>query len=120
LGELRADPMVKEIVLEYTEFAKSYYRHSDGQQKVVGCIQEALQIVLDLYGRSPASEFGSKALKTIRKAMIDKGWSRSYINHQINRVKRTFRWAAEEEKILGTVYHTLLSVRGLRKGLPGV
>jgi integrase len=52
--------------------------------------------------------------------MVARGWSRSYVNHQINRVKRAFRWAVEEEMILATRYHALQAVRGLRKGTPDV
>jgi hypothetical protein len=52
--------------------------------------------------------------------MIEKGWARSYINHQVDRIRRMFRWATEEELMPATVYHALRAVRGLRKGLPGV
>ena len=52
--------------------------------------------------------------------MLGKGWARGYVNHQVNRVRRMFRWATEEELIKSSVYHSLLAVRGLRKGLPGV
>ncbi len=52
--------------------------------------------------------------------MIEKGWARTYVNHQIDRVRRMFRWATEEQLIPATVYHALQAVRGLRKGLPGV
>jgi integrase len=114
------NPMVKDLVVDYTTYAKSYYQRSDGQQKEVGCIQNALQILLDLYGHFPATEFGPKALKEVRAVMIDKQWSRSYINHQVDRIKWLFRWTVEEEKIPGTVYHALTALRGLRKGHPGV
>jgi len=113
--------MVSEILLLYIRYAKTYYKHSsNGEQKEVGCLRNALKLVRRLYGRAPIADFGPKALKEVRTAMINKGWSRSYINHQIDRVKRMFRWATEEELIPPSVYHALQSVRGLRKGLPGV
>jgi integrase len=52
--------------------------------------------------------------------MVKLDWCRGYVNHQVNRIKRMFRWATEEELVAATVYHALQAVRGLRKGLPGV
>ncbi len=48
--------------------------------------------------------------------MIAKGWSRSYINAQAQRVKSVFRWAVEQELLPGHVYHSLTAVKGLAKG----
>jgi len=31
--------------------------------------------------------------------MITKDWSREYINAQVDRIRRMFRWAAEEEML---------------------
>jgi integrase len=120
LSEVRDVATVKELILQYTVHARMYYSASEGQQREVGCIQDALQIVKDLYGRSAAHEFGPKALKAVRRAMVARDWARGYVNHQINRVKRMFRWATEEELIPATNYHALQSVRGLRKGTPDV
>jgi integrase len=114
-------PSVNELILAYIRHAAGYYKPAPGgEQKEVGCIRDALRIVRRLYGRSPATDFGPKALKAVRQEMVREGWSRSYVNHQINRVRRMFRWATEEELIPATVYHALQAVRGLRKGLPGV
>jgi hypothetical protein len=33
-------------------------------------------------------EFGPKALKAVRQEMVKKGWSRGYVNHQVNRIRR--------------------------------
>jgi integrase len=115
------EPTVNAIALAYIHHAKRYYRPSpEGEQKEVGCIRDALKIVRRLHGRNLATDFGPKALKGVRKAMLAKGWSRSYTNHQVDRIRRMFRWATEEELISATVYHALRAVRGLRKGLPGV
>jgi hypothetical protein len=47
--------------------------------------------------------------------MVAKKWSRTYVISQVNRVKRMFAYAVEEDLIPGTVYHALLAVKGLRK-----
>jgi integrase len=114
-------PTVNELILAYVRYAKGYYKAGpNGEQKEVGCLRDALRIVRKLSGRVPAVEFGPKAVKAARAAMVEKGWARTYVNHQIDRVRRMFRWATEEQLIPATVYHALQAVRGLRKGLPGV
>jgi integrase len=114
-------PSVNELILGYVRFAGAYYRPTaEGEQKEVGCIRDALRVVRRLHGRTPAVEFGPKCLKAVRDAMVGKRWARSYVNHQVNRVRRMFQWAAEEELIPATTYRALLTVKGLRKGMPGV
>jgi integrase len=114
-------PTVNDLILAYLRYAESYYKPCpDGEQKEVGCLRDALRILRQLCGRTPAEEFGPKALKALRAAMVEKDWARTYINHQIDRVRRMFRWATEEQLIPANIYHALCAVRGLRKGLPGV
>jgi integrase len=114
-------PSVSELILGYVRHAKAYYKpDAAGEQKEVGCIRDALRLVRELSGGTPAVAFGPRALKAVRAAMTRAGWARGYVNHQVNRVKRLFRWATEEELIPAHVYHALLAVRGLRKGQPGV
>jgi integrase len=48
--------------------------------------------------------------------MIRKGWARTYVNAQVDRVRRMFRWAAEEELLPGSVHDNLAKVASLRKG----
>jgi integrase len=108
------------------EYAEAYYKPirkvngESGRSGEIGCIRDALDVLLADHGRTPAIDFGPKCLKAVRVKMLDKGWARGYVNHQINRVRRMFRWATEEELIDAGVSHALQAVRGLRKGLPGV
>jgi integrase len=48
--------------------------------------------------------------------MVAAGWSRPYVNHQINRVRRLFRWAVVHEMVPASVLHGLQAVDGLRCG----
>jgi integrase len=80
------------------------------------CLRAAMRLVRELYGRTPAKSFGPLALKALRQRMIDKGWCRAYINRQVNRIRRLFRWAVSEELVPADVYHGLQSVEGLRQG----
>lgn len=122
-------PTVDELVLAYLRHAAAYYKPNHGENKEAGCISDALAVLQRFvdeegetsdYGSTPAEEFRPKDLKRVREAMVRKGWSRNYVNSQVNRVKRMFAYAAEEDLVPGTVYHALLAVKGLRKGAPGV
>jgi integrase len=43
-------------------------------------------------------------------------WCRSHINKQVDRIKRMFKWATENELIPGTVYEALRCVTCLKRG----
>jgi hypothetical protein len=109
-------PTVNQIILAYWKYAVDYYDFNHGGHGDGYCLRDALRIVRWLYGCTPARDFGPLALKACRRAMVEKGWSRTYINAQVDRVRRMFRWAAEEELVPGGVYQALKAVAGLRYG----
>ncbi|MBN9120808.1 MAG: hypothetical protein J0I06_16940, partial [Planctomycetes bacterium] len=78
------------------------------------------KVLTELFGLLPVTEFGPRALKLVRAKMVELGWSRGYVNKQVNRLKRMFRWAAADELIPGSVVHNLSSVRAIQKGESGV
>src|SRR5262249_33055711 len=111
------DLIVNELPVAYWKHAQSYHgldREPDRGDAF--CLRDALRVVKELYGHTPAKGFGPLALKAVREAMVGKGWSRNYVNAQVNRVRRVFRWAAEEELLPGSVHQNLRAVAGLRKG----
>jgi integrase len=109
---------VVELADAYHEFCKGYYRKKDGTPS--GWLDH-IQLVLDkhlaeLYGRTPAADFGPKAFKAIRQRLVDAGNSRPYVNKLMPIVTRCFKWGAAEELIPASVYHGLTAVEGLKKG----
>src|SRR5437868_6780677 len=92
---------VTEVVVAYTEFAMGYYRKDGRQTDEVRMIKTAIKFARQLYGRTPAAEFGPLALKACREQMLAKDWCRSHINKQVDRLKRMFKWATENEIISG-------------------
>ena len=109
---------VVELADAYHEFCKSYYRKKDGTPS--GWLDH-IQLVLDkhlsdLYGRTPAADFGPKAFKAIRQRLVDAGNSRPYVNKLMPIVTRCFQWGGEEELIPGSIYQNLRCVKGLKKG----
>jgi integrase len=107
---------VAELVLAYWKHVKVYYRKHGQLTGEADNIRAALKPVLRLYAHTPASEFGPKALRLVRQAMIEAGLTRKSINARVGRVKRLFRWGAEQELIPPVTYHGLLSVEGLKRG----
>jgi site-specific recombinase XerD len=112
-----SDISVNELVLAYWKHARDYYgwvKHPERGDRV--SLKDALRVVRKLHGHTPARDFGPLALKACRARMIRKGWARTYINSQVDRVRRMFRWAAEEELLPGSVYDNIAKVSSLRKG----
>jgi integrase len=108
---------VNELLLAYWKYAAEYYGFDPQTGNRRGhCLKDALRVVKNLYGTTPAKDFGPLALKACRREMVGKGWSRTYTNSQVDKVRRAFRWAAAEELLPITVYQALRSVESLRQG----
>lgn len=113
---LSSNPAVVEVIREYWRFAKSYYVRDGTPTSELRGMQDALQPVRKLYGRTPAREFGPLALKAVREHLIEHGLCRTEINKRIGRIKRFFKWAVSEELVPASVHHGLQTVTGLRRG----
>lgn len=111
------DPTVNMILDAFWKHAVVYYRNQDGTPSR-GCInfKPPLKYVTELYGNTLARNFGPLALKAVREAMLDYKWSRLTINKQINRVRHVFKWAVSMELIPPSVFESLRSVDGLKRG----
>ena len=101
-----------EVLARYWRFAKEHY----GQRGEADNIRLALRPLKRIYGHTPANEFGPLALKSLQQRMIAAGQSRNYINLNIGRIKRMFKWAASEQLLPVTVYQALATVAGLQRG----
>jgi len=105
-------PTVAEVLLPYLRYATEY--HGGGSE--LETIKVALRLTREVYGFTPARQFGPLALKAVREAMIRTGWSRVYVNRQTRRVVRAFRWGVGEELVPPDVHAALKAVPGLRAG----
>ena len=107
---------INELVLAYWPFAEGYYRKNGGPTSELPLVRDALRLLRDHYGSTPAADFGPLRLKAVRETLIARGLCRKSINQRIGRVKRLFKWATENELVPATVHHGLTAVAGLRKG----
>ncbi|MBI3817441.1 MAG: site-specific integrase [Planctomycetes bacterium] len=116
---------IANLVAEFKNHAKGWYRHSDGTptNEIVN-INIALRPLEELYGSTPARDFGPTQLKALRGHLLyspnrkrkSNGLCRNVINQRISIVKRMFRWGVEEGKVPPDLYHGLTAVRMLVAG----
>ncbi|MBI3836604.1 MAG: hypothetical protein HY288_01550 [Planctomycetia bacterium] len=100
--------------------AQGYYRGPQGKQTTeVANFKPVIRRLKSLYGRTRAADFGPLALKAVRQAMIDDGLARRTINHTMNRIRRIFKWATENQLLEPSALHGLRAVAGLRYGRSG-
>lgn len=105
------------IMAGYLEFAQTYYRRPDGKPgREYELIREVLRFVRKNCSDLPAKDFGPKRLKEIREALIEAGHCRKYINKNVHRIRRMFKWATSEELIPVAIHTALLTVPGLKQG----
>ena len=111
---------VTEVVKKFWVHCKRTYVRDEGVS-----FRIALRLLRAHYGSEPAASFGPMRLRALRDAMIAgdptatpprRPWSRAYINAQVKRIQRMFRWAASHELIPASVPHGLMTIEALRRG----
>ena len=107
---------INEMIVTYWNFATGYYVKNGKPTDTIYGIKAALRFVQELYGRTQARDFSPRALKACRQKMIEAGWVRSTINQHVGRIRRMFKWGAENELVPGRVFRDLQTVSGLQEG----
>ena len=108
---------INELCKRYLDFAKGYYGNSTEYENY----ERVSKILIKLYGKTNAGDFGPKKLKAVRGCMIQKGWLRKSINKQTQRTRAIFRWAEANELIERGMIEYLSTLAPLKKGrCPGV
>jgi len=107
---------INALILRYYRYAQTYYVKNGQPTDEVYGIRASLSRLRKLYGKTLAEDFGPKAFKLVREAMIQEGLSRKYINDSMGRVRRTFKWAVGEQLVPAAVHHGLASLPSLRRG----
>ena len=112
---------VKAVELTITQLCARYWLHiADSHRAKPENAKPMIRAIGELYGDTPARQFGPKRLKALQASMAErigrnhKTWSRSYVNKMIRAVRSMFRWAVSEELIEATVLDALCTVEGLR------
>lgn len=104
------------LFVAYWSFVKGYYVKNGCPTGEQQNIRDAYRPLKGLYGSASANEFGARSLKAVRQKMIDDGLSRGVINARVNRIRRMFKWAVENELVDPGILHALQAVASLKRG----
>lgn len=108
---------VNELFLAFLGHAAGHYRRADGTPThEIAEYKLVTRYVRELYGETPAAEFGPLALKAVREKFIAARWCRTLVNQRVGRVRRVFKWGASEELVPVSVHQALATVPGLQRG----
>ena len=108
---------VHELVNMYWKHVKSFYLKPDGTpSETAENLKPSLRLLRQSYGDVGVDDFGPIALKALQDLFVQKGNSRRYVNENIGRIRRAFRWGVSEELVEERTYRRLLTVEGLRRG----
>lgn len=109
-----------EVLHRFHKWAERF--HDRGEQRSYDVL---IRLIRQFYGHTPAADFGPRKLRFLREQMIRgdekakpsrRPWSRKYINAQVQRVRRMFKWAASQELVPVSVYQSLCTIEPLRRG----
>ncbi len=107
---------VTSLCARYLKYCLGYYVKRGAVTDEVASVKIAIRHINRSYGKTFAKDFGPLALVAVREQMIDAGNSRGYINNNVNRIRRMFRWGVSNELVPVTVHQALATVAGLKKG----
>lgn len=110
--DARGSLTVSELILAFWRHAEQHYHDSPAEQER---IRLSVRPLRELYGRTPAGQFGPLALRAVRQRLIDQGLARTTINQRVGVLKRLFAWAVECELVPPAVSQGLQTVKGLRQ-----
>jgi integrase len=107
---------VAAIGVRYLDHCETYYRTPDGKTtSSVAGVEMALRALFP-FADTPAAEFGPRAMKTVRDAMVREGRPRVTCNRVAKTIRRMFKWAVSEELVAAEVWKSLEAVAPLQKG----
>jgi integrase len=108
---------IAELIAAYWKHAEEYFAVAEGKSDgELQSIRMALRAMKGLYADADVKDFGPLSLRAVRDAMVKLGWSRRYVNGQVNRLRRVFAWGVEHEMVPPNVWLALKSVAALKEG----
>ena len=108
---------VAQVIERYKYYAATYYVKDGVPTKEYVNLKYTLKPLRELYGATPACNFGPKNLKAMQQHFISQKICRTQINKRTDKSKRMFKWTVSEELVTATVLEGLrvdhISGRGL-------
>lgn len=116
------DVLIVRLLAAYLVHAEQYYPR--GASSEFGHLRAIAAQLNAFAGGRRVTDFGPRSLKEFRDYLLTAkdangeplDWSRSYINHQISRVRRIFKWGVSEEIVPVEVHTALTTMAPLTRG----
>ena len=110
-----------------TQVCHAYWRSIQGRysSSEAGLIGMAIRVLRQHFGETSARDFGPRRFRQLRDAMVcgdsegdppREPWSRKYVNGQVGRIRRIFKWAVSQELLPAAVHQGLGTLESLRPG----
>jgi integrase len=113
------DVYVADVIMRWLDRCKQEYRKHGKLTSEWHSNRSAMCILNDIYGDLSAADFTPAALRAVRKAMIERKWTRKTVNDGVKRVVRMFAFAVGQSLVSPNVLHALREVESLRAGRGG-
>lgn len=107
---------VHQLFNAHHDFAKAYYVKNGKCTGEVANFEHAARPLMVLFGFTLVCDFRPSNLKAVRQKKIEENLCRKTVNNRINRIRRMFKWGAENDLVPPDVLHALQAVAPLRRG----
>lgn len=106
--------LVAHLVQRFLTHAKAVYGY--GKRGTFANLYHALTPFAEKHGGFQVAEYSPLKLKAYRTGLVEAKQARSYINDQVRRIRKAFRWGVSEELVPVSVLTALESVPELAAG----
>jgi hypothetical protein len=105
-------------IISVCEVVECFWVHAEQRYQKAGSWRVVLRTLIDMYGDQPAAEFGPVKLRAVMQALVERGNCRQYVNKNMHRVRKIFKWAGAHELVDGSTgpLANLDKVEALQKG----
>lgn len=109
---------IKQLAGLYLAYADDYYRNGLGEstRENENAYYTMKHLVAFLGPTKKANGVGPRSIHDFLKWMVEKGFTRQYVNVSLVRVKMIFKWAVSFEYLPVETFQRIQTVSGLRKG----
>jgi integrase len=110
-----------ECVVKYLKNASITWPTAEGgKNPELAHAERLLKLAADKFGDLAIDDLRGPHVKEIIELMISQGWSRGYVNHQLQRFRRFVRWCLSDDLCTAEVLTRVESVDCVKMGCPGV